>query len=106
MSPSRWPSSLWHSSAAACCSKPPFAGGGGHPSNPLRGASNVLEGGQPMTLKAFTDNFADNSTEAGFAFTFFCDHCNEGFKSQFIASTTYKKGRMFSGLGKMAGAAT
>ena len=59
-----------------------------------------------MTLKAFTDNFADNSTEAGFAFTFFCDHCHEGFKSQFLASTTYKKGKLFSGIGKMAGAAT
>ena len=44
-----------------------------------------------MTLKAFSDNFKDNSTEAGFHFTFFCDLCQEGFKTQFIESKTHKK---------------
>ncbi len=53
-----------------------------------------------MPLKPFTDNYADNSTEAGFQFTFFCDLCNEGYKSEFTASKTYKKGKLFSGLGR------
>jgi len=53
-----------------------------------------------MPLHPFTDNYADNSTEAGFQFTFFCDICNEGYKSQFIESKTYKKGRFFQNVGK------
>ena len=43
-------------------------------------------------LNAFTRNFEDESTEAGFQFTFYCDICGNGFKSSFIESTTYKKG--------------
>ena len=27
-------------------------------------------------LKSFTRNYEDNSTEAGFQFTFYCDICN------------------------------
>ncbi|MDR1773422.1 MAG: zinc ribbon domain-containing protein [Clostridioides sp.] len=42
-------------------------------------------------LQAFTRNYQDNSTEAGFQFTFYCDTCNDGFKSSFIESETYKK---------------
>lgn len=42
-------------------------------------------------LQAFTRNYHDNSTDAGFQFTFFCDVCNDGFKSSFIESDTYKK---------------
>ncbi len=42
-------------------------------------------------LQAFTRNYEDNSTEAGFQFTFYCDICNDGFKSSFIESSTYKK---------------
>ncbi len=42
-------------------------------------------------LQAFTRNYQDNSTEAGFQFTFYCDVCNDGYKSSFIESTTYKK---------------
>jgi hypothetical protein len=53
-----------------------------------------------MTLKAFTDNYADNSTEAGFQFTFFCDICNEGFKSEFVASKTRRKAGLLRGLGQ------
>jgi len=53
-----------------------------------------------MVLHAFTDNFEDNSTDAGFQFTFFCDLCSEGYKTQFIASKTYGKGKMLGGLGK------
>jgi hypothetical protein len=42
-------------------------------------------------LQAFTRNHQDNSTEAGFQFTFYCDNCNDGYKSSFIESATYKK---------------
>lgn len=52
-----------------------------------------------MPLQPFTDNFEDNSTEAGFQFTFYCDLCSEGYKSQFIESKTYKKGSFLKGLG-------
>jgi hypothetical protein len=53
-----------------------------------------------MALQPFTDNFADNSTEAGFQFTFFCDLCQEGYKTNFIESKTYKKAGLLRGLGK------
>ncbi len=56
-------------------------------------------------LIAFTDNFADNSTEAGFQFTFFCDNCREGYKTRFVESKTYKKGRLLKGLGGLISAA-
>lgn len=48
-------------------------------------------------LKAFTRNYEDNSTDAGFQFTFYCDICNDGYKSSFIESTTYKKGKSIMG---------
>lgn len=54
---------------------------------------------------AFNDNYADNSTEAGFEFTFFCDLCSEGYKTRFIASKTYKKRGFFNNIGKVASAA-
>ena len=53
-----------------------------------------------MALQPFTDNFADNSTDAGFQFTFFCDLCQEGYKTNFIESKTYKKAGLLRGLGK------
>jgi len=56
-------------------------------------------------LIGFTDNFADNSTEAGFQFTFFCDICREGYKTRFIESKSHKKRGLIRGLGKIAGAA-
>lgn len=52
-----------------------------------------------MALKAFTDNYEDNSTDAGFQFTFFCEICNEGYKTRFIESKAYKKAGFFRGLG-------
>ncbi len=55
-----------------------------------------------MTMQAFTSNFADNSTEAGFQFTFFCDNCRDGHKTRFIESSTYKKGQKMKGLGNAA----
>ncbi len=56
-------------------------------------------------LISFTDNYADNSSEAGFQFTFFCDHCKEGYKTRFVESKSYKRGRLLRGLGRIAGAA-
>ena len=49
-------------------------------------------------LKAFTRNYQDNSTEAGFQFTFYCDSCHDGYKSSFIESDTYKRGKGLRGL--------
>lgn len=42
-------------------------------------------------MTAFTRNYEDNSTEAGFQFTFYCDVCNDGYKTSFVESETYKK---------------
>jgi len=53
-----------------------------------------------MTLQSFTDNFADNSTEAGFQFTFFCDLCREGYRTKFIESKTARKAGFLKGLGQ------
>ena len=52
-----------------------------------------------MALQPFTRNYEDNSTDAGFQFTFYCDLCREGYKTQFIESKTYKKGRFLRGIG-------
>ncbi len=49
-------------------------------------------------LKSFTRNHQDDSTEAGFQFTFYCDICGDGYKSSFIQSETYKKGRGIRGI--------
>jgi len=53
-------------------------------------------------LQAFTRNYRDNSTDAGFQFTFFCDVCEDGYKSSFIESETYKKKGLVRGLGQGA----
>jgi len=53
-----------------------------------------------MALQPFTSNFADNSTEAGFQFTFYCDLCREGYKTKFVESKTYKKAGVLRGLGR------
>jgi len=53
-------------------------------------------------LQAFTRNYHDDSTEAGFQFTFYCDICGDGFKSSFIESDTYKKKGLLRGLGQGA----
>ena len=49
-------------------------------------------------LKSFTRNYSDNSTEAGFQFTFFCDICQDGYRSSFIESSTYKKHKGLRGV--------
>jgi hypothetical protein len=53
-------------------------------------------------LQAFTRNYQDNSTDAGFQFTFYCDICNDGYKSSFIESATYKKKGFLRGIGQGA----
>lgn len=53
-----------------------------------------------MALQPFTSNFADNSTEEGFQFTFFCDLCREGYKTKFTESKTHKKAGLLRGLGR------
>lgn len=55
-------------------------------------------------LQSFTRNYEDNSTEAGFQFTFYCDLCQDGFKSRFVECETYKKGRGIRNLARGAGA--
>ena len=42
-------------------------------------------------MQAFTSNFKDLSSDAGFQFVFMCDICKEGYKTNFIESKTYKK---------------
>ena len=42
-------------------------------------------------LRAFTRNYHDNSTDAGFQFTFYCDICKDGIKSSFVQSATFKR---------------
>ena len=56
-------------------------------------------------MQAFTRNYQDNSTEAGFQFTFYCDVCQDGFRTSFIESATYKKGTLFKGLTRGIGTA-
>lgn len=56
-------------------------------------------------MQAFTRNYEDNSTDAGFQFTFYCDVCHDGFKTSFIESATYKKGSLLRGLTRGIGAA-
>jgi hypothetical protein len=50
-------------------------------------------------LKSYTRNYEDNSTEAGFQFTFYCDCCSDGFRSSFVKSSTYGKGKLMRGIG-------
>lgn len=54
-------------------------------------------------LQSFTSNYDDESTEAGFQFTFNCDICQDGYRSSFIESETYKRGKGLNGLARGAG---
>jgi hypothetical protein len=55
-------------------------------------------------LHSFTRNHNDLSTEAGFQFEFFCDCCENGFKSTFIESTTYNQAKRSERFGRGASA--
>ena len=54
-------------------------------------------------LQAFTRNYEDKSTDAGFQFIFCCDICQDGYKSSFIESETYKKRSGLRGIAQGAG---
>jgi hypothetical protein len=56
-------------------------------------------------LQSFSRNYEDNSTDAGFQFTFYCDVCKDGYKSSFIESATYKKRKGSRLLGQGVGIA-
>ncbi|WKY43896.1 zinc ribbon domain-containing protein [Eubacteriaceae bacterium ES2] len=51
-------------------------------------------------LKSFTRNYEDNSTEAGFQFTFYCDICEDGYRSSFVESESTKKNSFLKGFGE------
>jgi uncharacterized C2H2 Zn-finger protein len=53
-----------------------------------------------VTLQPFTRNYEDNSTDAGFQFTFYCDLCQDGYKTRFIESKTYRKSGLLKGLSR------
>ena len=55
-------------------------------------------------LHAFTRNYNDLSTDAGFQFEFFCDCCGNGFRSSFVESTTYDKRKKSERIGGISGA--
>jgi len=55
-----------------------------------------------MPMQSFTRNYEDNSTEAGFQFTFKRDICGDGYKTSFIQNKTFKKKGLWSDLGKVA----
>lgn len=58
-----------------------------------------------MEMQAFTKNYDDMCTEAGFQFTFKCDLCGDGYKTKFIESKTYRKHGLFESIGKGIGLA-
>jgi ribosomal protein L32 len=55
-----------------------------------------------MSLQPFTRNFADNSTEEGFQFTFFCDICRDGYKTKFVESKSHREAGLLRGFGRVA----
>ncbi len=58
-----------------------------------------------MAMKAFTSNFQDKSTEAGFQFIFQCDICKEGYKTEFIESQTFRKKGIFAKIANLVSSA-
>lgn len=54
-------------------------------------------------MQAFTRNYDDNSTDAGFQFTFYCDNCGNGYKSSFVESSVGRKKKGVDGIARGAG---
>lgn len=54
-------------------------------------------------LHSFTRNHSDLSTEAGFQFEFYCDCCQNGYKSTFCPSSTYGQKKRSEAVGRGAG---
>lgn len=57
-----------------------------------------------MAMQSFTRNYQDNSSEAGFQFTFNCDSCGDGFTTQFVECHSYKRGNFLRNLTEGIGA--
>lgn len=55
-----------------------------------------------MTFEPFTKKVTDGSNEAGFQFTFYCDICQQAFKSTFVQSKSAKKAGFLHGLAEVA----
>lgn len=53
-----------------------------------------------MSLQPFTRNYEDNSTEAGFQFTFYCDLCGDGYKTSFIEAKCSRKSGLLKGIAR------
>lgn len=53
-------------------------------------------------LHAFTRNYNDLSSDAGFQFEFHCDCCGNGYKSTFKESSTYDQRQMLNDIGRKA----
>lgn len=53
-----------------------------------------------MALQPFTRNYADNSTEVGFQFTFYCDLCQSGYKTRFIECKSANQAGFFQQIAK------
>ena len=54
-------------------------------------------------MEAFTRNYNDYSSEAGFQFEFYCDQCGNGYKSSFKESSTYSTRKKGDALSRGAG---
>ncbi len=51
----------------------------------------------------FTANYEDKSTDTGFQFEFFCDRCQNGYKSKFQASASGTASKVLEGASNLLG---
>jgi hypothetical protein len=56
-----------------------------------------------MSLIQFTRNYSDHSTDKGYQFEFFCDRCNNGFRSEFKPSAVGMAGSALRAAGSLFG---
>jgi hypothetical protein len=56
-----------------------------------------------MALIKFTENYEDLSTDRGFQFKFFCDHCHNGYLTTFKPSVLGMAGGLLSAAGNLFG---
>lgn len=55
------------------------------------------------SLISFTSNYQDKSTDSGYQFEFFCDHCGNGYTSQFKENKIGMAGGFFRAAGSIFG---
>ena len=55
-----------------------------------------------LAVESFTKKMIDNSTQAGFQFTFYCDICQRAYQSHFIQSKSARKAGFLHGLEEIA----